>query len=103
MIALALGLIAGIYRAQGADVGEYCKQNQDCDSDSCLPREPVTPSATGVDLGRPPPPSDPSGVCTKHCSFDTDCPADMACGRVMSYSSYGLGSETSSCIPRAWH
>ncbi|MDQ3339343.1 MAG: hypothetical protein M4D80_29615 [Myxococcota bacterium] len=101
MLALAIGLIVGIYRAQGAEVGEYCKQNDDCDSDSCLPREPVTPSVTGIELGRPLPPSDPSGVCTKRCTLDTDCPDEMMCGAVMSYG-LGIGTRTTSCVPRAW-
>jgi hypothetical protein len=105
MLTLVIGLVVGIYRAQGAEVGEYCKHNDDCDSESCLPREPVKPSSslvmTGVDIGRPSPPNDPSGVCTKRCTVDTDCPDEMRCGAVMSYG-LGIGTRTSSCVPRAW-
>jgi hypothetical protein len=104
LIVIGAGLLVGIYRSQKADVGEYCKSNEACDSGTCLPREPVARRSTaleGVDLGRPPPPSDPSGVCTKRCAFDTDCPDSMLCGQVMSYG-LGIGTRASSCVPRAW-
>jgi hypothetical protein len=104
MLALVGGMVAGIYHSQKADVGEYCKSNDTCDSGTCLPREPMAPRTTaieGIDLGRPPAPNDPSGVCTKRCMLDTDCPDSMQCGAVMSYG-LGIGTRTSSCVPRAW-
>lgn len=106
LVTLAFGLGYGVYRAnKGAAVGAYCEKNDECDSEKCLPREPVTMSTySGIYIGGPPKPSDPSGVCTRSCAFDSDCPSDMACGRVISYGGYtSIGHETSSCIPRAWH
>ena len=104
--ALAIAMVVAIKRGQKAELGEYCTENAECDSDSCLPREPMPVSASARDFElrtEPPPrPFDPSGVCTTRCTSDSDCPTDMTCGPVMSYG-HSINVRTSSCIPRLWH
>ena len=104
VMAILVAIIVGTVWSQKAELNESCKANEECDSGTCLPREPVTPgygAIEGIDLSRPLPPSDPSGVCTKRCVVDRECPAAMQCAPVMSYG-FGIGTRTSSCVPRVW-
>lgn len=106
VLVLAVALGVGIVRSRKAEVGASCTENAACESHQCLPREPLqTYALGGVELGRytpPPPPRDPSGVCTRACYTDADCPDAMRCGDVMSYGTLGIGTRRTSCIPRAW-
>jgi hypothetical protein len=103
LVAIGAGMV-GVKHRSLASLGGYCTSNTNCESNACLPREPMrSPIGNGVDLSyRPEPPIDPTGVCTKTCVGDVECPADMRCGTVMKYGRLGLGQRASSCVPRAW-
>lgn len=105
-ILIGAGVIVVIRVIDRADVGERCVENDDCDSNRCLPHEPVHTIAIGsAQIGgytyRPP--SNPEGVCTRHCTTDGDCPWSMQCGDIMSYGSFGLGTRAKACVPREMH
>lgn len=89
--------------ATAAKLGEACVNNDDCRSDRCLPREPVTRIVIN---GYKMPPagqvSDTRGVCTDHCTRDSDCPASMTCEALVSIGQFGIASDAMGCVPRAW-
>lgn len=107
---VALGLVASLIAVplvaswlMSAKVGEACMRNDDCRSDRCLPREPVTRVViNGVKLPPPRPVSDTRGVCTEHCTSDGDCPASMSCETLVSIGQFGLARDALGCVPRAW-
>ncbi|HEU0029029.1 MAG TPA: hypothetical protein VFQ53_00260 [Kofleriaceae bacterium] len=103
------GLVTWSYvRDRGASTGAVCTRNKDCASDECLPQEPVrqvTYNGIPLDSFSKPAIVDPTGVCTKSCGVDSDCPAAMRCETVLRYSTgYGLTTHTTTtrCVPRAW-
>jgi hypothetical protein len=105
LIVLATG-IAWLSKPSRAHIGEHCTSNADCDSNACLPREPMRSTfVEGVDLSSylPSRPIDPTGVCTRSCIDDGGCPASMRCGPVMRYGQLGLGERASSCVPPEWY
>lgn len=104
LVAISGGAVV-VSTPKRAPLAAYCTKNSDCESRACLPREPVkSVQLNGVDLSTLSAPhvSDPSGVCTRSCETDADCPSSMSCGAVVRYGSLGFGHRASSCIPRAW-